>query len=55
MKPWQPEQCLAAIVIVGCMILIALKIDGEVKGVLALSVGWLFRATIANQQDTRYK
>lgn len=35
---------LPAIVIIGCLVLIGCNKDGEVKGILAVAVGWLFRA-----------
>jgi len=36
------EDLLALILVVGCLILIFCNIDGEVKGVLAVSAGWVF-------------
>lgn len=41
---WEYIDELAALVlIVGCLILIACRIDGEVKSILALAAGWAFK------------
>lgn len=39
---WTPDLFIAIILIVGCFILIALKIDGEVKSILTMAAGWAF-------------
>jgi len=38
----------AYLVIVGCIALMACRIDGEVKSILAMAAGWAFRRPIAN-------
>jgi hypothetical protein len=39
---WSPDQVTAVILVVGCLILISFKIDGEVKSILTIAAGWLF-------------
>lgn len=41
---WFPEHIIISGIAAACVALIACGIDGEVKSILALSVGWLFRA-----------
>jgi len=36
------QDLCAVILIIACIILIVLGIDGEVKGLLALAAGWVF-------------
>lgn len=40
---WTPELVIVLVVIVGSFCLIALGIDGEVKSILAVAVGWVCR------------
>ena len=47
MKKWTPDKVLAAILLIGCLALIATGIDGEVKSILAMAGGWLFHASYA--------
>lgn len=42
MKTWEPDECLAAIIVIGCLVLIALGIDGEVKAILSMGAAWIF-------------
>jgi hypothetical protein len=39
---WTPDQVTAAIIVVGCIVLIATGIDGQVKAILGMAAGWLF-------------
>ena len=39
---WTPDLVIALILIVGCLILIAFKIDSEVKSILTVAAGWAF-------------
>jgi uncharacterized membrane protein AbrB (regulator of aidB expression) len=39
---WTPDLLIALIIVVGCFILLAFKIDGEVKGILSIAAGWVF-------------
>lgn len=41
---WTPERIIALTIVVGCLCLIGLGINSEVKSVFALSVGWIFRS-----------
>ena len=36
------DEVTALIIVVGCILLIALGIDSEVKSILALAAGWAF-------------
>lgn len=44
---------LPALVIVSCVVLIICGHNGEVKSILAMAAGWLFKSGIANR--TRIK
>ena len=37
------DDILVALVIIVCMVLLLTGIDGEVKAILALAAGWIFR------------
>ena len=39
---WTPDLLIALVLIVGCLILICLRIDGEVKSILTMAAGWTF-------------
>ncbi len=39
---WTPDLIIALVLVVGCLALIFLGIDGEVKSVLTLAAGWAF-------------
>ncbi len=39
---WTPDLIIALVLVVGCIILIALHIDGEVKSILTMAAGWAF-------------
>jgi len=41
---WTPDTVIALVLVVGCLVLIALHIDTEVKSILALAAGWAFGA-----------
>lgn len=36
------DEVAALVIIIGCLVLIALHIDTEVKSILALAAGWAF-------------
>jgi len=42
-----PDQVIALILVIGCLILIFCKIDGEVKSILTLAAGWSFGGAFA--------
>ena len=39
---WTPDLVIALVLVVGCLILIAFRIDSEVKSILTVAVGWAF-------------
>jgi hypothetical protein len=39
---WTPDLIIAMVLIVGCLLLISLRIDGEVKSILTMAAGWAF-------------
>jgi len=39
---WTTDFIIAFTLVIGCLVLIALHIDGEVKSVLGLAAGWAF-------------
>ena len=39
---WTPDPIIALILVVGCLALLFLKIDGEVKSILCTAAGWAF-------------
>lgn len=41
-KQFEPDEVLAGILLVGCLFLVGLGIDGEVKSILSMSAAWLF-------------
>lgn len=41
---WTPDTIIAIVLVVGCIVLLALRIDSEVKSILAMAAGWCFGA-----------
>lgn len=39
---WAPDTVIAIVIVVGCLILIGLSIDSEVKSILTVAAGWIF-------------
>lgn len=39
---WTPDLVIAVILVVGCLVLLGLGVDTEVKSILALAGGWAF-------------
>ena len=39
---WTPDFIIALILVVGCLALLILRIDGEVKSILTVAAGWAF-------------
>lgn len=39
---WTPDLVIALTIVVGCILLISLHIDSEVKYILGLAAGWAF-------------
>ena len=46
---WTPDTIIALVLVVGCLILLFLRIDGEVKSILTMAAGWVF----GSQYQTR--
>ncbi|MBA7560750.1 hypothetical protein ES708_02381 [subsurface metagenome] len=47
---WTPDKITALILVVGCILLIAFRIDSEVKSILTMAAGWLFGSTYAEKR-----
>lgn len=47
---WTPDKIIAAILVIGCLLLVALRIDGEVKSILAMAAAWLFGTAYAEHR-----
>lgn len=45
-----PDVILALILIVGCLILVGLGIDSEIKGILGASAGYVFGRGITSRE-----
>lgn len=51
MTKWTPADVVAGLIIVGCIILLALGYDGDIKGILGAGGGYVFaRAQVGRQQ-----
>lgn len=46
---WTPELIIALAIIVLCGALMLLRIDGEVKGIMAVAAGWAFRSQVVTK------
>lgn len=46
MKEFPIRECVAGVVAIGCIVLIALGIDGEVKALLGVVVGYYFGRSV---------
>jgi len=44
------DRLISLILVVGCLFLICLGIDGEVKSILTLSAGWAFGSTFSSKR-----
>ena len=40
-----PDILIALILVAGCLVLLILKIDGEIKSILTLAAGWAFASS----------
>ncbi len=52
---WTPDIVIPGIVIVGCILLIALGIDSEVKSILTIAAGWAFGSQFQTNRLTSSK
>lgn len=50
---WTPDKIIALVLIVGCLGLMVLKIDGEVKSILTMAAGWAFGSSFQEIRITR--
>ena len=50
---WTPDKIIAALVVVGCFILIGLKINSEVKSILAMAAAWLFGTSFVDYKKSK--
>ncbi len=41
---WTPDLIIALVLVVGCLVLMCMRIDGEVKSILTMAAGWAFGA-----------
>lgn len=55
MKIWHPGYVIAVIIIIGCFILIFSGVDGEVKSILALASGFIFRGMFEKIREAKIK
>ncbi len=39
---WTPDSLIAMIIVLGCLVLLVLGINSEVKSILAIAAGWIF-------------
>lgn len=53
MKAWHPGYIIALVIIVGCLVLIGLGIDGEVKVALGLASGLVFKGLFDNVRSKK--
>jgi len=42
MIKWTPDKIIAGVLVVGCLVLVGLGIDAEVKAILSMAAAWLF-------------
>jgi len=50
---WTPDVIIALVIVVGCFVLIATGIDGEVKSILTVAAGWAFGAEYQARKLTK--
>lgn len=50
---WKPEYVIALTIIFGCLLLIALNINGEVKTIFGGAVAWTFRSIYQRQKEEK--
>lgn len=49
------DELAALVLIIGCLILIACRIDSEVKSILAMAAGWAFKSGHQRAQARKEK
>ncbi len=50
---WTPDLIIALILVIGCFILIATGLDGEVKSILTIAAGWCFGNAFQQRRESR--
>lgn len=50
---WTPDTITAIVIVVGCLLLLFFKIDGEVRSILSLAAGWIFGGQFHVRQITK--
>lgn len=51
---WQYiDELIALILVVGCLILLVFKVDGEVKSILTIAAGWAFGRAYGQAKGAR--
>ncbi|MBA7588172.1 hypothetical protein ES708_30223 [subsurface metagenome] len=55
MIKWTPDKIIAAILVVGCLVLIGLRIDSEVKAILSMAAAWLFGTSFLDYRNSKKK
>lgn len=50
---WSPDKIIACILVVGCLCLLFLGIDGEVKSILTMAAGWCFGSSYSERRGKR--
>jgi len=50
---WTPDIIIALVLIVGCLVLIAFRIDGEVKSILTVASGWAFGSQYQARREAK--
>jgi hypothetical protein len=39
---WTPDAIASLVIVLGCIVLMGMGIDGDIKGILGIAAGWLF-------------
>ena len=55
MMKWTPDKIIAGILVAGCLVLIALRIDSEVKAILSMAAAWLFGTSYLDYRRSKDK
>lgn len=52
---WTPDKIIALVLVVGCLTLMSLRIDGEVKSILTMAAGWAFGSSFVERKAPKEK
>ena len=50
---WAPDKIIALVLVIGCLGLMYLRIDGEVKSILLMSAGWCFGTSYSERKGEK--